>query len=290
MKKNISQKPTTMIIIQFVLIVAIIIAIISSSLAWFSATQKEVDASGGTFNAGEQPIDTTGNAYLMAALGPYKGETGLGEYGTQDAPFFLELEITTAPMQIDWNLSLPNVKTVEFRMNEVLESGLSSPHISLKGVTAKRDDEIILDCTGDEANWKLDPFSTKDEILGGFCWRIALKYYPYSKYKEESRILIDTPKYYSPEDFILTLENSSEKDGDVIEAIYNKTDIVFVFSARLYFLSDEDMEKDPTERNPFIMSGYSKEKGDYIDYTFMDAAFTFDYEFSAPVYTVNSGL
>lgn len=290
MKKTVSQKPTTMIIIQFVLIVAIIIAIISSSFAWFSATQKEVDASGGAFNAGEQPIDTTGNAYLVSALGPYKGETGLGEYGTQDAPFFLELEIITAPIQINWNSSLSIVKSVEFKMNEVLENGTSSPHISLNGVTAKRDDETILDCSGDESNWKLAPFSTKDEILDGFCWRIALTYYPYSKYKEDLRTPIATPKYYSPEDFTFTLENVDDKDGAVIKEIYDKTDIVFVFSARLYFLSDEDMKKAPADRSPFIMSGYSKEKGDYTEYTFMNASFSFDYDFSAPVYKVTTGI
>lgn len=285
MKNKVSQKPTTMIIIQFVLIVAIIIAIISSSFAWFSATQKEVDASGGAFNAGEQPIDTTGNAYLVAALGPYKGETGLGGYGTQDAPFFLELEIITAPIQINWNASQNIIKSIEFKMNETLEDGTSSPHIALSGVTAKRNDDILLDTSSNN----LANFANKEKIIDGFCWRIALTYYPYSKSKEDTRIAIDSPTYYSPEDFSFTLNNSDE-GADVIDKIYNETDIVFAFSARLYFLSDVDMDEvDPADRNPFILSGYSKEKGDYTDYTFMDASFSFDYDFSPPVYTITTG-
>lgn len=293
---NSKTKPITMIVAQFALTIAIIAAIITASFAWFSASQPTVSANDGSFTAAEQPKDTTGSAHLISALGQYKGETGLGGYDDANAPFFLELELSTPPITVHSEdrplLSYLSVKSISFTMSQTVlnedgESSRTEYYPQLTGVKINRNGNSILSCGKEdvgETTYSIGNNSyTKEEIINGFCWRIALLYEPYSKAKENDRVKLENPVYYSPDNFSYTIVNNTMGNDPIIKSIYKETDVVLVFSARLYFLSSIDMNNNtPQNRNPFIFSGYDKTKGKYVDYSFMNTSFSFDYDFKYP--------
>lgn len=319
MKNNNSKtKSFSMIAIQFAMCIALIVAIITASFAWFSASQPSVYATDGSFSASEQPKDITGSAQIVSALGQYKGETGLGSYNDPNAPFFLELQITTPPVSTG-SIFAVSLNSIVFEMftEKRNSSGnvLIVPHISLSGVHIGRNDEMLLDCKKDDAdnteytinNQKF----TKQEIINGFCWRIALLYEPYSKSDVENNAgtlatrskmkAIDDPEYMAPEDFSVTIEKklapscnlivgnrTIENCENTISKLARKDDIVLVLSARLYFLDNDSMrDMTPSARTPFMFSGFDKSKNRYTDYSFMNTSFSFDYNFIAPVVTTN---
>lgn len=320
MKKNNSKtKSFSMIAIQFAMCIALIVAIITASFAWFSASQPSVTANDGSFSAAEQPKDITGSAQIVSALGQYKGETGLGAYNTPNAPYFLELQITTPPVDIGSipAISLDNITFEMFTKKGTGADAVITPNLSLSGVHIGRNGEMILDCKKDDDDKKTYTVNnvdyTKQEIINGFCWRIALLYEPYSKADVENnastiayrtkKVAIDNPEYMAPEDFSVTVQRNEkletrsdliignrtiENCENTIAKLARKDDVVLVLSARLYFLDDASMRDSVlSARTPFLFSGFDKSKGKYTDYTFMNTSFSFDYNFIAPVVSTN---
>lgn len=321
MKKNNSKtKSFSMIAIQFAMSIAVIVAIITASFAWFSASQPFVTANDGSFSAAEQPKDITGSAQIVSALGQYKGETGLGAYDTPNAPYFLELQITSPPIDVSKKETGKILESIVFEMFTKTGTGDDAkitPHLTLSGVHIGRNGEMILDCKKDDdakITYKVNNVDyTKQKIINGFCWRIALLYEPYSKSDVENnrglsvtqtkKVAIDNPEYMAPEDFTVTVKKPNilepscnliigggepiENCTNTIAKLEGKDDVVLVFSARLYFLDDASMReiKNPNLRTPFLFSGFDKSKNKYTDYTFMNTSFSFDYDFSAPVAT-----
>lgn len=317
MKKNNSKtKSFSMIAIQFAMCIALIVAIITASFAWFSASQPYVTANDGSFSAAEQPKDITGSAQIVSALGQYKGETGLGAYNTPNAPYFLELQITTPPVDVKNKDPLKVLDSIVFEMFEtkiIDRTETTVPKLSLSGVHIGRNGEMILDCKKDDVAEKTYTVNnidyTKQEIINGFCWRIALLYEPYSKSDVENnastiayrtkKVAIDNPEYMAPENFTATVTRSTigknnliignrtiEDCENTIAKLEGKDDVVLVFSARLYFLDDASMRDSVlSARTPFLFSGFDKSKNKYTNYTFMNTSFSFDYDFSAPVAT-----
>lgn len=320
MKKNNSKtKSFSMIAIQFAMCIALIVAIITASFAWFSASQPSVTANDGSFSAAEQPKDITGSAQIVSALGQYKGETGLGAYNTPNAPYFLELQITTPPVDTGsiLSISLNNITFEMFETKIIDGTETTVPKLSLSGVHIGRNGEMILDCKKDDDDKKTYTVNnvdyTKQEIINGFCWRIALLYEPYSKADVENnastiayrtkKVAIDNPEYMAPEDFSVTVQRNEkletrsdlvignrtiENCENTIAKLARKDDVVLVLSARLYFLDNASMRDSVlSARTPFLFSGFDKNKGKYTDYTFMNTSFSFDYNFIAPVVSTN---
>lgn len=318
MKKNNSKtKSFSMIAIQFAMCIALIVAIITASFAWFSASQPSVTANDGSFSAAEQPKDITGSAQIVSALGQYKGETGLGAYNTPNAPYFLELQITTPPVDIGsiFAISLDNITFEMFTKKGSGDDAVITPNLTLSGVHIGRNNDMLIDLKKEDTTdttYRINGKDyTKQQILDSFCWRIALLYEPYSKADVENnastiayrtkKVAIDNPEYMAPEDFSVTIEKTIapscnliignrtiENCENTIAKLARKDDVVLVLSARLYFLDDASMRDSVlSARTPFIFSGFDKDRNKYTDYTFMNTSFSFDYNFIAPVVSTN---